>query len=58
MEGAPRTSKALFERASGTTGNKLEKQPLQETRSPLRAKFAIGSQQHAPIVNFNPLAML
>ena len=39
MEGAPRTSKALSERASGTIGNKLEKQPLQETRSPLRAKF-------------------
>lgn len=58
MEGAPRTSKALFERASGTIGNKPEKQPLQETRSPLRAKIAIGSQQHAPIVNFNPLAML
>ncbi len=40
MEGAPRTSRALFERASTTIGNKLEKQPLQETRIPLRAKFA------------------
>ncbi len=41
MEGAPRTSKALFERASGTIGNKLEKHPLLETRSHFRAKFTI-----------------
>lgn len=44
MGGAPRTSKALFERASGTIGNKLEKQPLHETRSHFRNKFAIGKQ--------------
>lgn len=41
MEGAPRTSRALFELASGTTGNKPEKQPLLETRSHFRAKFTI-----------------
>lgn len=44
MEGAPRTSRALFELASGTTGNKPEKQPLLETPSHSRNKFAIGKQ--------------
>ena len=50
MEGAPRTSKALFERASGTIGNKLEKQPLMETPSHLRAKFAICKQMYASTI--------
>ena len=50
MAGAPRTSKALFERASDTTGNKLENHPLLETPSHSRNKFAIGKQIYASTI--------